>query len=141
MELAHDVVVAPNGSTLVANSDTAALVSSYNGVAVGPLQQYTWKSEGPSQINPCRIGNHQFLLSSVVMSSKECSYFLTPDDKQTTADTLRAGSVVTTYAMNNLRGKYANVFFIGQNGGFSDVADLIRQLSAMIAYSQSNAGL
>ena len=138
MKLAYDVVVAPEGSTAIGDSDSAAFVSSYNGAVVGPLQQYTWKPEGPSQINPCRIGNRPFLLSSVVQSGKACKYFLTPDDKQPTADTLRAGSVVTTYAMNNLRGKYANVFFIGQNGGFSDVADLIRQLRAMIAYSRSN---
>jgi len=44
---------------------------------------------------------------------------------------------VTTYAMEHLRGKYANVFFIGQNGGFADAADLTRQLKDMIRYSRS----
>jgi hypothetical protein len=39
--------------------------------------------------------------------------------------------------MRNLRNKYANVFFIGQNGGFEDTTDLIRQLKAMISYSKS----
>lgn len=138
MALAHDVVVAPGGCSPVGDSDTSALVSTYNGVAVGPLHQYTWKQDGPSQINPCRIGSRPFLLSSVVKSGGGCNYFLTPEDKLAVPDTLRAGSVVSTYAMNHLRGNYANVFFIGQNGGFSDVEDLIRQLRAMIVYSRSN---
>jgi lysophospholipase L1-like esterase len=145
MKLTHDVVISKESITLVGNNGLTAFVSTYNGVEVAPLQQYTWKQDGPSQINPCSIGNQRFQLSSIVHSGKEdgvfktlCSYYLTPEDKQTTVDTLRAGSIVTTYAMSNLRGQYANVFFIGQNGGFSDVADLIRQLSAMIAYSQSN---
>ena len=139
MKLAHDVVINHNTQKkLIGNSDTIAFVSAYNGLPVTPLMQYTWKLEGPSQINPCRIGKHQFLLSSEVRTYEDYCYYLEPEDKQMTTDTLREGSVVTTYAMNHLRGKYANVFFIGQNGGFTDVADLIRQLSAMITYSQSD---
>ena len=149
MKLAHDVVIASTDETehqtLVGNNNLTAFVSTHNGVEVSPLQQYTWKQEGPSQINPCSIGKQRYQLSSIVQSGNEdgvlktsYSYYLTPNGKQATADTLRAGSIVTTYAMINLRGKYANVFFIGQNGGFSDVADLIRQLNAMIAYSQSS---
>ncbi len=53
-------------------------------------------------------------------------------------DTLKAGTEVVTYAMQHLRNCYANIFFMGQNGGFSDVADLIRQLKAMIRYSGSD---
>ena len=59
------------------------------------------------------------------------------DDEWTATDTLKEGSIVNTYAMKNLRNKYANIFFIGQNGGFENTADLIRQLKAMIAYSKS----
>ena len=59
------------------------------------------------------------------------------DDDWMATDTLKEGSIVNTYAMKNLGNKYANVFFIGQNGGFDNTADLIRQLKAMIAYSKS----
>lgn len=38
--------------------------------------------------------------------------------------------------MRELRDKYANVFFIGQNGGYVSSADLIKQLRAMINYSR-----
>ena len=37
--------------------------------------------------------------------------------------------------MRSLRGQYANVFFIGENDGFSDANDLIRQINLMISYS------
>lgn len=138
MKLAHDVVLTSDDKTAISNNDTVTFVSAYNGVEVGPLHQYTWKPEGPSQINPCRIGTHTLMLSSDIQSNGKCNYYLTPENKLTETDTLRKGSIVTTYAMSNPRGKYANVFFIGQNGGFSNVADLIRQLRAMIAYSQSS---
>ena len=138
MKLAHDVVLTSDDKTPISNNDTVTFVSAYNGIEVGPLHQYTWKPEGPSQINPCRIGKHTLMLSSDIQSNGKCNYYLTPESKLTEHDTLRKGSIVTTYAMSNLRGKYANVFFIGQNGGFSNVADLIRQLRAMIAYSQSS---
>ena len=38
--------------------------------------------------------------------------------------------------MRELRNKYANIFFMGGNGGFSDAKELIRQYDKMIAYSQ-----
>lgn len=148
MKLAHDVVVSNSdkeeNKTLIGNNNLVAFVSAYNGIEVTPLQQYSWKQDGPSQINPCSIGKHSYQLSIVRSNEKEgvgktsYSYYLTPDDQQTTTDTLREGSIVSTYAMSNLRSKYANVFFIGQNGGFTDVKDLTKQLNAMIAYSQSS---
>ena len=38
--------------------------------------------------------------------------------------------------MRQLRGVWCNVIFIGQNGGFKNTADLIRQVKSMINYSR-----
>ena len=66
----------------------------------------------------------------------EYNYFLTPKQAVAKTDTLRKGSVIQTQAMRELRGAWCNVFFIGQNGGFKDAADLVKQVKAMIAYSR-----
>lgn len=65
----------------------------------------------------------------------EFNYFLTPKLKIEKTDTLRKGSIIKTQVMRQLRGACCNVFFVGQNGGFKNAADLIRQVKAMIKYS------
>lgn len=40
--------------------------------------------------------------------------------------------------MRNLTGQYCNVFFMGENDGFSNTANLISQINSMIDYSGSN---
>lgn len=147
MMLAHDVTIF-NGDeskydTFIGNRDVDAFVSSYNGKQVTPLLQCGWDEDSPAHINPCRIDGKQFWLSSEAhfwleegKYQFEYNYYIKPQNEIETTDTLKAGSIINTYAMEHLRGKYANVFFIGQNGGFEDVADLIKQLQAMIKYSQ-----
>ena len=148
MKLAHDVVVFKSDEakfkTFIGNNDVPAFVSSYNGKRISPLLQGGWDEDSPAQINPCVINDKNFHISSEAKFWKEegkykseYNYFMDADDEWAATDTLKEGSVVNTYAMKNLRNKYANVFFIGQNGGFDDVADLIRQLKAMIEYSKS----
>ena len=61
---------------------------------------------------------------------------MTPKQKIVNTDTLRKGSIIVTQAMRQLRGAWCNVFFIGQNGGFKNAVDLIRQVKAMIKYSR-----
>ncbi len=149
MQLAHDVVIFKSDErkyrTIVGNNDMSAFVSSYNGQNVTPLLQCGYDDESPAQVNPCNIDGKQFELSSEAKFWKEdgkfkheYNYYIEPSAKFESTDTIKAGSVLTTFAMENLRGKYANVLFIGQNGGFDDVADLIKQLQAMISYSQSD---
>ena len=148
MKLAHDVVIFKSDedkfNTFIGNNDMSAFVSSYNGKSVTPLLQCGWDEDSPAQINPCTINDKNFHISSEAKFWKEegkykfeYNYFMDADDEWMATDTLKEGSIVNTYAMKNLRNKYANIFFIGQNGGFDDVADLIRQLKAMIAYSKS----
>lgn len=148
MKLAHDVVIFKSDEvkykTFIGNNDVSAFVSSYNGKSVTPLLQCGWDEDSPAQINPCTINDNNFQISSEAKFWKEegkykfeYNYFMDADDEWAATDTLKEGSIVNTYAMKNLRNKYANVFFIGQNGGFENTADLIRQLKAMIAYSKS----
>ena len=148
MKLAHDVVIFKSDEikfkTLIGNNDIPAFISSYNGKRVSPLLQCGWEEDSPAQINPCTINDKNFQISSEAKIWKEegkykleYNYFIDADDEWMASDTIKAGSIVNTYAMKNLRNKYANVFFIGQNGGFADAADLIRQLNAMIKYSKS----
>lgn len=66
------------------------------------------------------------------------NFFLHPDFPVEKTCTLKAGTELKTYASQHLRNQYANVFFMGQNGGFKDAGDLIKQLKSMITYSQSN---
>lgn len=149
MKLAHDVVIFKSDEakyeTFIGNNDINAFVSTYNNKYVIPLLQGGWDEDSPAQINPCTIEGKRFQLSSQAKHWKEdgkykveYNHFINPEDKWETTDTIKAGSIVNTYAMQNLRGKYANVFFIGQNEGFEDTADLIKQLKAMISYSKSS---
>lgn len=149
MELAHDVVIYKDEykeyDKFLGNRDISAFRSSYNGKTITPLLQLGWKEEAPAKVNPTRINGKEYMLESESHFWKEdgkyifeYNYFINPKDKTERTDTLKEGSVVETYAMRHLRGAYANVFFMGQNGGFEDTADLIRQYQAMIAYSRSD---
>ena len=149
MKLAHDVVIFKSDEakyrTFIGNNDLKPFVSSYNNMPVTPFLQCGWDEDSPAQVNPCIINGSPFHLSSESILWKEegkfvleYNLFINSDEEVLKTDTIKAGSVVETYAMNNLRKKYANIFFIGQNGGFADTAELIRQLKAMIKYSQSN---
>ena len=40
--------------------------------------------------------------------------------------------------MDHLRNQYANIFFVGENGGFRNIDELINQIKTMILYSGSN---
>lgn len=148
MKLAHDITIFNSSEskykTFIGNNDMDAFVSTYNGKRVTPLLQLGWDEDSPAQINPCVINRKTFHLMSESKFWKEAeeykfeyNYYIEPEDEQDITDTLKAGSLVMTYAMQHLRSKYANIFFIGQNGGFDDTADLIRQLKAMISYSKS----
>lgn len=149
MKLAHAITIFNSDETkyktFIGNSDLTAFVSTYNGKRVTPLLQGGWDEYSPAQVNPCYIDGKSYHLISEAKFWKEegiykheYNYYIKPNAKQDKTDTLKAGNVITTYAMQNLREKHANIFFIGQNGGFDDTADLIRQLKAMISHSRSD---
>lgn len=149
MKLAHDVTVFKNSKSkhdiVIGSTDIPAFVSSYNDEKVTPLLQLGWNEDSPAKVNPCIIGGEYYNLKSCSDFWKEdnrfvfdYTYSISPLNNSDSSFVIKKGSIVHTYAMKHLRNKYANVFFIGENGGFCDVADLIKQLKAMIAYSNSS---
>lgn len=149
MRLSHDIILFPDENAqyekFIGNSEIDAFYSSYNQKRVTPLLQLGWKENGPAQINPCHINGKEFQLYSEAHFWKEnnkyhseWNYYIKNKFPIYSSDTLKAGSIIETYAMRHLRNTYANIFFMGQNGGFKDTDDLIRQFQAMIDYSQCN---
>ena len=148
MKLAHDVIIFPKNKRkykmFIGNNDIPAFVSSYNDSIVRPMLQRGWKKDkSPAYINECYINNMPITLSSESFLWRtnnkwniQYNYYIDRFVDNNNTDTLKAGSIVTTYAMKHLRNAYANVFFIGQNGGFEDAADLIKQLQSMVNYSK-----
>lgn len=147
MVLAHDITLyrSENKSydKLVGDKDVVAFRSSYNEKTVTPLLQLGWSEDGPSKVNPCYIDGQVYVFKSDSHFWKEegeyvfeYNYYIDSEEEMNKTKTLKEGAVVETYAMRHLRNAYANIFFMGQNGGFKDVADLITQYKAMIDYSR-----
>ncbi|MBR1575608.1 MAG: hypothetical protein IJ654_04065 [Bacteroidales bacterium] len=145
MVLAHDVTVFKSAEVRfdkwLGDSDVPAFLSSGDQSVVRPLIQHGWEEDGPSGVNPCRIGGRLFQIRSEAHFWYEKSfmfeynYFLCPADTLSETLVLRKGTPVETAAMREPRPAYANIFFMGQNGGFEDPDDLVRQYKEMIAYS------
>ncbi|MBR4324243.1 MAG: hypothetical protein IKP73_01805 [Bacteroidales bacterium] len=76
MKLAHDVVIFRSQErefqTFLGNNDIEALVSTYNDKKVTPLVQCGFDDDSPAQINPCRINDKVFELSSESKFWKAC---------------------------------------------------------------------
>lgn len=146
MVLAHDVNIYRDSErrfpVFVGNCDVTAFESSYNGSKVTPLIQGGWE-EGKSAawVNPVIIDGREFDIRSEAHFwgengfKFEYNHYLQPRAAVDSSFVLRKGAVIETKAMRELRGAYANVFFVGQNAGFSTVEDYISQIKAMIAYS------
>ena len=149
MLLAHDVVLFNDKErkfdTFIGNNDIPTFISSYDHKSeVFPLLQGGFKEDACARVNPVVIDGKTIMLESQTKFWQnpnkkfefEFNYFLTPKQKIEKTDTLRKGSIIITLAMRQLRGVWCNVIFIGQNGGFKNTADLIRQVKAMINYSR-----
>lgn len=145
MVLAHDVNVYKDSERrfpiFLGNSDITAFESSYNGSKVTPLIQGGWEEGSAAWVNPVTIDGHEFDIRSEAHFwgengfRFEYNHYLQPRTPVDSSYTLKKGAVVETKAMRELRGAYANVFFVGQNAGFGTVQDYIDQIKAMIAYS------
>lgn len=123
---------------------------------VAPLLQCHYEEYSQAYVNPCVIKGREFMIKSetnfwrtdeefdLPVSTAirngfvfEYNYYIEPLNEQHYTDTIPAGTLVVTKAMRELRGEYANIFFIGQNGGYRSIAELIAQIKAMIKYSMS----
>lgn len=135
--LAHDIIFDKRISKIIIGAeDNPPFISSIDSSYVYPLLQ------GGQFVNPIEIQGRFYKLSCESKVSvyenkrhRHITYSLERLDNIESEDTLRTYSTITTEAMRSLRGQYANVFFIGENDGFSDANDLIRQINLMISYS------
>ena len=142
--LAHDVTINSKDCGLenfMGNTDVPAFLSSYNTEVCYPLLQH----KSSAKINDCMIqgGTYELSVESKIWRvgdgyGKAYNYFITPKESSDKQLVLKKGSKVQTWAMSHLRNAYCNIIFMGENGGFKDVRDLICQIKAMIAYSKSD---
>lgn len=142
--LAHDVTINTKESGLdnfIGNNDIPSFLSSYNQEVCYPLLQH----QNSAKINDCTIAgsNYSFYADSKIWRvgngyGKAFNYFINSLASSNKQIVLKKGSVIHPYAMKNLRNAYCNIIFMGENGGFRNVKDLIRQIKAMIKYSRCN---
>ena len=149
MVLAHDVVVFKDDErkfdTFIGNNDMPAFITSYDHhTPITPLLQGGYAEDACARVNPASISGLSVTLSSQSKNwlnpnkkfDFEYNYFLEPNQEVQQTDTLRKGTIVKTQAMRTLRNAWCNVFFVGQNGGYHNAAELVKQIKAMIAYSR-----
>jgi lysophospholipase L1-like esterase len=148
LKLAHDVIIFKSEKSkftkFIGNSDIIAFKSTFNNEKLTPLLR-GWKETGSSHFNPITINGNSFVIKSESQYWKEdkkyqfeYNYFIESNEVVSETDTLKKGSIIETNAMHTLRNAYANIFFMGQNEGFKDVAELIKQYKEMIKYSKSD---
>lgn len=146
--LAHDVTILKENPVVIGNRDIPAFVSSWDSTSTVNILNQSYWTNGGSHVNPAYINDKAIELDSddsyFYMHNGHVFYEYTYRLKilnrhsKTTHDTLRTFSPIITQAMRDYRNAWCNVFFIGQNGGFRDAAELVRQIKAMINYSRCN---
>lgn len=106
--------------------------SSKEGQKVAPLRQ------GKAGVNPVVIGGIEGTLSITQEThvSKEFSYQFTRSAAGE-AQTVPSGSEIVTDASSKYL-DYLTVIYIGQNGGYTDFADLIHQQRAILNHQTAN---
>lgn len=147
MFLAHDIQIFRSRDIrfrrFIGGSDVAAFLSLYNGQKVTPLLQGDWKEGSTARVNPVTINGHTFTISSEAHHwyekgwKFEYNYFIEAQDNTDKSYTLPAGSLVTTHAMEALRYPEVNIIFMGQNGGYADAEELLRQVRLMKEYGSA----
>lgn len=144
-KIAHDIILFNSNEAkftkFIGNSEITAIESTFNNEKVTPLLR-GWDKTSSSHFNPVLINGKSFNIKSESQFWKEdgkyqfeYNYIIESNNKVIKTDTLKKGSIIETNAMRKLRNAYANIFFMGQNGGFKNAYELIEQHKAMIKYS------
>jgi hypothetical protein len=108
--------------------------STYNNTSIKPLIQ-----GGFTTINNCIIDDIECIIRYTGTSWNDYTGKYTLERvTEGNKHTIPAKSIVLTSSMKKYRNLYANVFFIGQNGGFSDSNDLLIQYKKMVEFSSSS---
>ena len=136
MALGVDVQLSSsNNEESIIGDKSNSFYSTFDGSNVTPLLQ-----GGYNTINNCIINNIECAIKWTGKSWND------PNGRYTIKRitegsnvTLKQGCIIHTSSMKNERNKYANIFFIGANGGFqSDGEILAEQCKKMIEFSGSD---
>lgn len=100
---------------------------SRNGYNVAPLRQ------GDAGVNPVKISGIEGTLSYI---SEDSSYYFTRKESGSSI-TVPCGSIIKTSGSTTGL-NYLTVIFIGQNGGYSDIAELISQQRAILQHQEDH---
>ncbi|WP_442844805.1 PL29 family lyase N-terminal domain-containing protein [Leeuwenhoekiella sp. H156] len=93
---------------------------------------------GFSTVNSCKIGGIECILRWTGTSWNDADGKYTIQRKYPGESySVPAQSLVFTSSMRELRNLYANIYFIGQNGGFSSPDDLVAQYKKIAEFSGS----
>ncbi|MAW96188.1 MULTISPECIES: hypothetical protein [unclassified Leeuwenhoekiella] len=119
---------------IVGNFSQPNIQSLYDDSAIRPLLQ-----GGSSSVNSCIIDGDKYFLKWTGKSWNDPngSYTLARNINIDKTINIPKRSIIFTSSMRNFRNNYANIFFIGQNGGWSSPQDLATQLKKMIDFSGS----
>lgn len=119
---------------VIGDAGNSGLISSWNNDNVNPLRQ-----GGAATINNCLIDSVECILDWTGSSHNdpEGKYTLQRVTAGDNPVTLPAGTTVVTSSMREYFKPYINVLFIGQNGGYDGLDDLVAQYRAMITFGET----
>lgn len=121
--------------------ENEVLRSSWDSTVVAPLHYGRWDEGCPSRINPCNIAGNEFFLRCESIDNGDSTIFKYSLKRETDASkklVVKKGSIFVTEASKHLQKPFANIIFVGQNGGFKDIPDYIAQLKRMIEFGKSS---
>ncbi|MDR0505332.1 MAG: hypothetical protein LBH32_00730 [Dysgonamonadaceae bacterium] len=123
----------PADNSIVIIEERFPWISSWNGSFVYPLLQ-----GGESTINNCIIDDVECIIgwTGTAWNDPNGRYSIQRANAGNAPVTLREKSIVYTSSMKQYIDMFANVFFIGQNLGYANNADLVAQYKAMIGFSK-----
>ena len=133
MLLAHSVELPADNSEVIIGDKWNSLISSWNGRVVAPLLQ----GEAAETVNNCFIDGIECVIrwTGTAWNDPKGLYTIRRVSADSLPVMLNEKSVVFTSSMKKYKSQFANVFFIGQNLGYADNADLVSQYKAMIDFS------
>lgn len=129
---------ADNTPVVIGTKDRPNLHSTWNDQPVTPLLRSG--NTGHITINNCVIDGVSVVLRWTGSNANDANgtYTVERVGKSERPSTLKAGSILYTSSMRQYRNAYANIFFVGQNGGYSSNEDLVAQYKAMVSFSPTN---
>ncbi|MDO3693230.1 hypothetical protein QVZ41_00005 [Wenyingzhuangia sp. chi5] len=135
MYLKNRVIIPATTETIVLGEKTNTFISTHNNTSsITPLLQ-----GGSSTVNNCMINDIECIIrwTGTAWNDPDGRYTLTRITEGIERTTTE-NSIVFTGAMRKHRNYHANVFFVGQNGGYSSYDDLVNQIKKMVDFSSSS---